>query len=183
MKQLTVIKRLADIDRRSGRHVYTGEDLASLCHEDNLRALQATVARLVRSGVLERAARNVFVYALSPNRGSGYTIEHIAVALRRGERSYVSLESALSEYGVILQVPIDRTTVMTTGRKGVYKTPYGVIEFTHTERSGSDIRASVKDVGRPLKLATCRAAIRDLRRVGRNTHLIDEEEIEDEEIC
>ncbi len=41
------------------------------------------------------------------------------------------LESALSEYGVISQIPIDRLTIMTTGRKGHYKTPYGTIEFTH----------------------------------------------------
>ncbi len=33
-----------------------------------------------------------------------------------GEYNYVSLESMLSEYGLISQIPIDRLTVMTTGR-------------------------------------------------------------------
>ncbi len=182
MKQITLIKRLAEYDRFSGRHVYTSSDLASICHEDTLRALQATLARLVRAGVLQRAAKDVYVFGLSVHRGSGHTIEHIANDLRRGHHNYVSLESALSEYGVIAQVPIDQTTVMTTGRRGVYKTPYGVIEFTHTGLSDVDIRDSVKYVGRPLNLATCRAAVRDLRKVGRNTHLINEEEIQDEEI-
>ena len=32
----------------------------------------------------------------------------------------------------------------------------------------------------PLRLATKKAALRDLRRVGRNTHLIDESETNDE---
>lgn len=39
----------------------------------------------------------------------------------RGEYNYISLESALSEYGIISQIPIDRLTIMTTGRKGEYK--------------------------------------------------------------
>jgi len=45
----------------------------------------------------------------------------------------------LSEYGVISQIPLDRLTVMTTGRKGIYKTIYGTIEFTHTKRSVENI--------------------------------------------
>ena len=57
--------------------------------------------------------------------------------MRRGEYSYISLETMLSEYGAISQVPIDRLTVMTTGRKGEYETPFGVIEFTHTKRKYS----------------------------------------------
>ena len=32
--------------------------------------------------------------------------------------------SKLSEYGLISQIPIDRLTVMTTGRKGIFKTQY-----------------------------------------------------------
>ena len=37
----------------------------------------------------------------------GYVIEQIAKTLRRGEYNYVSLESILSEYGLISQIPID----------------------------------------------------------------------------
>ncbi len=179
MKQLDVIKRLAEYDQRDGRYVFTGKDLATICREDSVRSFQATLMRLVGAGVLQRATRDVFVYGLSGNLRKGYTVERIATALRRGEYNYVSLESALAEYGVMLQVPLRRITVMTTGRKGEFKTPYGEIEFTHTERSYMDILNCSKDIDRPLKLATCRAAIRDLRRVGRNTHLIDEEELEE----
>ncbi len=182
MKQLTVIKRLADIDRRTGNYVFTGGDLAKICREDSVRSFQATLTRLVRAGVLERVTRNVFVYALSVNYLTGDTIERIAVALRRGAFSYLSLESALSEYGVINQCPVDRITVMTTGRKGEFKTPFGVIEFTHTERSYAEVRSCCKEVGRPLHMATWRAALRDLRRVGRNTDLILEDELEELEL-
>lgn len=61
---------------------------------------------------------------------------------------------------------------MTTGRKGEYKTRYGVIEFTHTKKSVPDIIDSIRSVGRPLRIATQETAIRDLKRVGRNVHLI-----------
>lgn len=64
---------------------------------------------------------------------------------------------------------------MTTGRKGQYRTAYGAIEFTHTKRSVRDILSSMREVGRPLRVATLRAAWRDLKRIGRNTHLVDEE--------
>ncbi|ENV2994162.1 hypothetical protein ACFJZ3_003863 [Vibrio vulnificus] len=126
----------------------------------------------MKNQFLERVARGTYLYTLSKDRFSANTLEIIAKTLRRGEYSYVSLESALSEYGVISQIPVDRLTVMTTGRKGEYKTQYGVIEFTHTKKSVPDIIDNVRSVGRPLRIATKEAAIRDLKRVGRNVHLI-----------
>ncbi|MCA2486583.1 hypothetical protein LAZ45_26780, partial [Vibrio alginolyticus] len=75
-------------------------------------------------------------------------------------------------YSVISQVMIDRITIMTTGRKGEFKTPYGVIEFTHTKRDAIDIINNTITSDRPLRIAKKEAAIRDLKRVGRNTHLI-----------
>ncbi|WP_422139500.1 hypothetical protein [Endozoicomonas sp. ALC020] len=71
-------------------------------------------------------------------------VQSIAIALRRGDYNYISLESALSEYGAISQIPVDRLTIMTTGRKGEYKTPFGVLEFTHTRRSVADILDSAR---------------------------------------
>nr|WP_264429573.1 hypothetical protein [Halomonas qaidamensis] len=97
--------------------------------------------------------------------------------MRRGEYSYVSLESALSEYGAISQIPVDRLTIMTTGRKGTHCTPYGTIEFTHTSRPIIELLPRMRDIGRPLKMATPDAAWADLKRVGRNTYLVDVEVI------
>ena len=107
-------------------------------------------------------------------------LEEIAVSKRRGEFSYVSLESALCEFGVISQIMIDRITVMTTGRSAEITTPWGVIEFTHTARTGRDIYDSTLHMeGRPLRIARLEAALRDLRRVGRNLHMVDMEKYKD----
>ena len=40
---------------------------------------------------------------------------------------------------------------MTTGRKGVFETPIGTIEFTHTQKSIAKILDSTLVIGRPLK--------------------------------
>ncbi len=172
MNQVRAIHRLTAQDRQ-GRQVFTHRDLATLFPEDNPRTLQAGLDRLVKNGVLVRAVNGVYINALSAG-GFTHTLENIAKAMRRGEYSYVSLESALSEYGVISQIPM-RLTIMTTGRKGEVTTSFGTIEFTHTARPVHDILDDIHDVGRPLRLAGKHKACRDLRRVGRNTELIDEE--------
>ncbi len=77
------------------------------------------------------------------------------------------------------QMPVDWLTVMTTGRTGEYRTPYGVIEFTHTKaRPLLSVIDRMKSQERPLRVAHVDAAVRDLKRVGRNTHLIDQSELE-----
>lgn len=173
MNQITAIRRLSAFDKR-GHYVYARTDLAKVFHEDSPRTFQAGLDRLISKNILLRVARRIYVYALSGNIG-GDTLEQIARTIRRGEYNYVSLESALSQYGIISQVPVDRLTVMTTGRKGEHKTPFGVIEFTHTAHTITDIIDSIRAVGRPLRMASQATACRDLRRVGRNTHLIQEE--------
>ncbi|TOB48167.1 hypothetical protein CGK03_25425, partial [Vibrio parahaemolyticus] len=47
-----------------------------------------------------------------------------------------------------------------------------VIEFTHTKRDDIDIISNTITSDRPLRIASKETAIRDLKRVGRNTHLI-----------
>ena len=56
MKATTAIRRLAEHDRR-GRHVFAGEDLAKIFHEDSRRALAACLQRLVKQRILLRPAR------------------------------------------------------------------------------------------------------------------------------
>lgn len=177
MDQATAIKRLAEWDSR-GRYLFTARDLAHVFPEDSPKTLKEGLARLVRAGLLQRVCRGVYFFPLARTQDS-FTVERIAKALRRGEYNYVSNESALSEYGALSQAPVDRLTVMTTGRRGVYQTPFGVIELTHTRRSIVDILAGSRDVGRPLRMATPETAWRDLKRVGRNTHLVDQRVLAD----
>lgn len=179
MKTLKALSQLAKSDQM-GRYVFTRKDLAKYFPQDKPKAFEHGLARLVNQGFLTRACHGVYVNT-NATSNDGYTLERIAKALRRGEYNYLSLESMLSEYGVISQVPLDRITVMTTGREGTYQTPFGTIEFTHTKRSVSDILGNILvQPNRPLRLATKKAAWRDLKRVGRNTHLVNQEMLNEE---
>ena len=171
MNKMDALKALRGLDRR-GIYVLTKSDLEKLFPDEEEKALEKSLQRLVKDGILERVARGVYLNSMAQSKKS-HIAEDIAVTLRRGCFSYISLESMLSEYGVISQVPVRRLTVMTTGAKGSYDTPYGTIEFTHTKRRPADIVKRTLYVNtRPLRIASQAAALRDLLRVGRNTDMI-----------
>lgn len=172
MNQIDAVRALAEHDRKHPP-VFTKYDLSHLFPHARQQTFDAALNRLVRSRILIRGARGVYVNALSANL-DGHTIEHIARALRRGRHNYVSLESALSRHDAISEIPL-RLNVMTTGRSGTFRTPFGTIEFTHTRRTAGSIIDGTVDVGRPLRLATRMTAYRDLVRVGRNLDLVDSE--------
>lgn len=130
MNQMAARQRLDTWDK-IGQSVFTRNDLAKIFHEDNPKTLQEGINRLLKYGILEGVARGIYCYTFSR---TPYRLERIARARRRGEYSYVWLESALSEYGAIPQIPVYRLTIMTTGRKGTRRTPYATIDFTHTSR-------------------------------------------------
>jgi predicted transcriptional regulator of viral defense system len=179
MNKLQAIQILKEFDKK-GKFVFTRHDLAKLFSNDEPKAMSKGIQRLVKSGLIKHVCKGIYVNSDAQCFDS-YTIEHIAKALRRNKYNYVSLESILSEYGLISQIPLDRLTVMTTGREGIYKTTYGVIEFTHTRRSVENILKHIQTIpNRPLRIATQEAAVRDLKRVGRNLHLLQRENINDE---
>ena len=107
MKSIAAAKTLAAWDRQN-RSVFAIADLRGIFAERSEKTFAEGLRRLVTQGVLERAARGVYVNALSVRSGARL-LEEVAACLRRGEYSYVSLESALSEFGVISQVPVSRS--------------------------------------------------------------------------
>jgi hypothetical protein len=171
MDRQHLFRSLAWADQ-AGVWAFTPATFSALLGEVEPRYLNLMMKRLADQGVLIRAARGVYVnpHARSmPADVRGGLIRY----LRPREISYVSLESKLSEAGVISQVATV-LTCMTTGSPGRFDTPWGAIEFTHTDR---DIEPEI-DVYRrddDVLEASVERAARDLRRVGRNTDLIDEE--------
>lgn len=168
-----------------GRRVFLVGDIRTLFGTYSDKSTSRLIEQFVNSGILERACRGVFVFEQS-TRPKTHLVQEVARALRRESHTYLSLESALSEYGAISQVPTGHFTFMTTGRRGEFETPYGVIEFTHTSQHPSEFLGDLTSDGRPLPRATLERALRDLRRVGRNTAMIQDEvvrEIQQEDSC
>ena len=69
MNRQTAIKVLSEWDSK-GRYVFTLHDLAKLFPDDKPKTLQEGVNRLVRSGLLQRACRGVYVYSLARSSDS-----------------------------------------------------------------------------------------------------------------
>ena len=129
MKRSEAIDQLREMDAKYSCYVYCKNELAVVLGEQGQK-LNRTLSSLVSAKALVRAARGVYVFAYSSHLGEG-TLHQVAKRLRSGELVWESLESALSRWNVISQIPVDRVTFMTTGREGEFHTPYGVIEFTH----------------------------------------------------
>jgi hypothetical protein len=173
MKRRDLHEKLAQADV-AGIWAFTPSSFSALMGGVDPAYLKLMMKRLSDQGVLIRAARGVYI---NPNARSSPADRRRGLLrfLRPREITYVSLESKLSEAGVISQVAT-ALTCMTTGSPGRFETPWGAVEFTHTDRAikvGTDI--VVQDDG--TLEATIRTAVRDLRRVGRNVDLIDDESL------
>jgi hypothetical protein len=171
MTRQALIQKLDDMDRR-GVWAFTPATFSALLGNPKPNYLKLMMKRLADQDVLTRAARGVYVNSRARSMPNDVRAGLIRF-LRPRELTYVSLESKLSEVGAISQVTT-ALTCMTTGSPGHFSTPWGAIEFTHTDRDiavGSDVYT--RDDG--AFEATVERAARDLRRVGRNTGLIDEE--------
>lgn len=180
MKRSDAMKILRSMDLQFSLYVWRKVEFSVLFKEKGKR-LEHTLSSLVAAGILTRAAYGVYVFVYSKNMGEG-TLHQIAKQLRPGELVWESLESALSRWAVISQIPVDRVTFMTTGREGEFRTPYGVIEFTHCKLSWDKILPNLiaRDDGL-TPLASKRWAYRDLKATGRNLDLVDMEELENDD--
>lgn len=87
----------------------------------NDHALRVSLSRLTKKDVIRRICRGFYANPLNPP-----TLEEISAQIY--QPSYISLESALSSYGVLSQIPRVLTCV-TTQLPRVFKTGFGVIEY------------------------------------------------------
>lgn len=171
-RRIREILRQADDD---GVWVFTPATFAMLRGETEGPYHRLLLKRLVEQGTLQRVVPGLFVNPTARNMPADPRL-HLVPYLRPGEISYVSLESRLSEAGAISQIT-HALTLMTTGRAHSFETPWGIVDFTHTDRKdpladGIDFRE-----GSPVPYATLARAYRDLKRVGRNVDLVDLDEL------
>lgn len=175
MKRRELIESLINADR-SGVWAFTPRSFGTLFGKEDPRYVKLMMKRLADQGVLTRAGRGTYVNPLARSLPSDVRRGLIRF-LRPREISYVSLETKLSEAGAISQIAT-ALTCMTTGSSGTFDTPWGIIEFTHTSR-GIDLSSDVYCGEDGTLEATIRCAARDLRRVGRNVDLIDDDTLAD----
>lgn len=171
IKQLAqVLGSLADRDHC----VFSVSDLAAAVPE--CRQLPVLLSRATKAGLLRRVCRGIYLYPVA-GYPMGNLLFHAAARLRAGEFNYISLETALSDAGVISQVPINWITLLSSGRSHTVGCGnFGTIEFVHTEQRPGEVAAELTyDTERHLWRASVRQALRDMKATHRSMALVDQE--------
>jgi len=135
--------------------------------------LPVLLSRAVKAGLLKRVCRSIYLY---PKAGypMGDLLFHTAARLRADEFNYISLETALSDAGLISQIPMNWITLMSSGRSHTIDCgEFGHIEFVHTEQRPEEIAGElVYDAARHLWRASEKQALRDMRVTRRSMDLV-----------
>jgi hypothetical protein len=133
---------------------------------------------LERRGELVRICRGVYLLPESTLRGSEL-LGRTAARLRADRFNYLSLESVLSSAGLIAQIPIDRITVMSSGRSNTISCGvFGTIEFVHTRKTAAELAPYLSyDRHHCLWRGSVQLALRDMRDTRRDTGLTRWEDV------
>ena len=158
------LEKLAD----SEHYLFSSYDFSALFPEKSRESLLVLLSRAVKSGILERVCRGYYVYQKN-NFPKDLLLYFTAGRLRSDTFCYLSLESILSEHGIISQIPLGCITMMTGGRSGIINCgKYGRIEFTHTKKKPEDIgHLLTYDFRYKLWRANVQLALQDWRAVQR----------------
>lgn len=154
--------------------LFTLADLAALLPGHPPGAFKTLVSRVAANGGLERLCRGLYLF---PQAGypADLVLYHAAARLRANTFNYLSLESVLSDAGVISQVPMNWITLMTAGRSGrIACGRFGTIEFIHTRKTPERLHEVLSyDPRCRLWRASVAQALEDMRDARRNLDLID----------
>ena len=121
----------------SEHYLFMLPDLRALLPQHSDGAFKTLLSRANACGLLVRLCRGVYLYpaVVYPK---GLILYHVAALLRAGDLNYISLETALSNAGVISQIPFNWITLMTTGRSNTVSCgTFGTIEFIQNNRTGT----------------------------------------------
>lgn len=155
-------------------YLFTSHDLRSLCYQLSNAAFKTLLSRAVQSGLLMRVCRGLYLYKRALP-GDGLLLFHAAALLRANDFNYISLETALSDVGVISQIPMNWISIMSSGRSNIIScNDYGTIEFIHTnQKPATLIDQLTYDQACGMWRANVELALRDMKVAQRNHDLID----------
>jgi predicted transcriptional regulator of viral defense system len=165
-----IVAALADRDHC----LFTVSDLAGAVPE--CRQLPLLLSRASKAGILHRVCKGVYFYPIR-DYPRGNLLFHAAALLRAGDFNYISLETVLSDAGLISQVPINWITLMSSGRSHIVNCgAFGNIEFVHTARKADELAGELTyDAACHLWRASTNLALRDMKLTRRSMDLVDKE--------
>lgn len=158
----------------SGHYLFLLQDLRALCPDLSDAAFKTLLSRMVQAGHLMRICRGLYAWkkAIPP---TGLLLFHAAAYLRASDFNYISLETVLSDAGVISQIPLNWISIMSSGRSNIISCgAFGSIEFIHTKKKPAEVMQQLS-YDTPCKLwrAHLSLALEDMKATRRNCDLID----------
>lgn len=108
MKKVEALLKL----QKSGRHIFSLADLQKFLRMESGNTACIQASRLTTDGILKRIAKGV--YCLNDRIPNDFEIANFLY-----KPSYISLESALAYYGILLQVPHSVTSITTKRAKKI----------------------------------------------------------------
>lgn len=174
MNKIKYLSNWLDQHVNKEHYLFSPSDLRSLFPDLSNQAFKALIYRALKAGDLVRICRGIYSYKDKVPR-TGLILFAIAAKLRSNEFNYISLETVLSDAGVISQIPINSIFIMTSGRSNIINCgKYGRIEFVHTEKTPVEIMDQLfYDKECKLWRATVSLALKDIKRTHRSSDLID----------
>ena len=160
------------------RYLFSLNDLRTILPELSYSAFKSLLARSGKNGLLKRVCRGIYLYP-NVNYPSGSVLYHTAARLRADYFNYLSLETVLSDAGVISQIPLNWIAIMSSGRSSIIECgEFGHIEFVHTKKSQSEAASQISyDSHNRLWRASVALALQDMVYTRRGTDLIDMEAV------
>ena len=155
-------------------YLFALQDLRGLFPDMKNHAFKAFISRFAANGELTRVCRGIYAYEPAMPH-DGLFLFRVAALLRCNEFNYVSLETVLSDAGVISQIPINVIFIMSSGRSNRFSCGrFGAIEFVHTAQRPNDLIDELSyDRERGMWYASVAQAVRDAKATRRSLDLID----------
>ena len=156
------------------RALFMLDDLGCLLPGLPRGALKVLVGRVEKEGLLRRVCRGLYLYPRA-FVADGLLLYRAAVRLRAERFNYLSLESVLSDAGVISQIPMNWITLMSSGRSRIVDCGgFGRIEFVHTKKRPANLQQELTyDARCGLWRASVALALRDMKSARRSLDLVD----------
>lgn len=150
------------------------QDLRALFPNLSDSAFKTLLSRTVRAEYLERVCRGLYLYRKVVVL-DGLLLFRAAAHLRADKFNYISLETVLSDAGIISQIPMNRISMMSSGRSNsVSCGKWGTIEFIHTHQKPTDVIGQLSyDIHCGVWRANVALALRDMKATHRNSDLIN----------
>lgn len=174
MQPMKYLSNWLENNTNNEHYLFTLQNLRALCPELSDSSFNTLLSRTAQAGILDRVCRGLYIYkkATPP---SGLILFHAAALLRAHAFNYISLETALSDAGVISQIPINWISIMSSGRSNIISCgEFGTIEFVHTNQKPEQTMSQLfYDSKCKLWRANIPLALRDIKTTHRDSDLID----------